>query len=81
MDAALLAGAHADGLTVLDVADRVGLGVFQGDEADDQVNFGALGQLLVLGDNVLEHFLVNFEEIVSLLKDHAEDLTASLGSG
>ena len=38
VDAALLAGAHADGLTVLDVADGVGLGVFQGDEADDQVN-------------------------------------------
>ena len=30
VDAGLLAGAHADGLAVLGVADRVGLGVFQG---------------------------------------------------
>ena len=32
VDAALLAGAHADGLSVLDIADGVGLGVFQGDQ-------------------------------------------------
>ena len=37
----LLSGADADGLSVLGIADRVGLGVFQGDQGNDQVAFGA----------------------------------------
>ena len=37
VDTALLSGADTDGLTILDVAYRVALGIFQGDEGDDQV--------------------------------------------
>ena len=37
VDAALLTGTHADGLAVLHVADAVGLGVLQHDQADDQI--------------------------------------------
>ena len=46
VDAALLTGSDTDGLSVLDVADRVALRIFQRDESDDQV-------ALSLGVNVL----------------------------
>ena len=76
MDAALLARAHADGLAVLHIAHGVGLGVFQGDERRHQVDFRAFGQLLVLGDDVIQVFLGNFQIISPLLKGHAIDSPA-----
>lgn len=54
VDTALLSGADTDGLTVLDVAYRVALGIFQGDEGDDQVTASLIGEGLVLGRDVLK---------------------------
>ena len=39
VDAALLAGTHADGLTIIGVAHAVGLGVLQGDEGNNESRF------------------------------------------
>ena len=83
VDAALLARAHADGLAVLHIAHGVGLGVFQGDERHHQVDFRAFGQLLVLGDDVIQQSsLVDFQIVSPLLKGDADRLSLrSTGSG
>ncbi len=81
VDAALLACAHTDGLAVFDVADGVGLGVLQGNQGDNHVDFSGVRQLLVLCDQIGQHLLVDLEEVVSLLKDDAEDMAALDGSG
>ena len=72
VDAALLTRAHADGLTVLDVADGVGLRVLERDEGDDHVDLRVLGQILVLRDDVREHVLIDHEIVASLLEGDAE---------
>ena len=72
VDAALLAGAHADGLAVLHVADGVGLGVLEGDEGHQHVPFGVVRQLLVVGDDVVQQRLVDGEVVAALLKGDAE---------
>ena len=72
MDAALLAGAHADGLAVFHVAHGVGLGVLQGDEGDNQIPLGLLGEGLVLGGQVFQQAPVDFQLVAALLKGDAE---------
>ena len=74
VDAALLACAHADGLTVLDVADGVGLGVFQRDEGDEHIALRTLGQVFVFGDDVVEQALVDFAVVAPLLEGDAENI-------
>ena len=76
VDAALLACAHADGHPVLHIAHRVGLGVLQGDEGEQHVVLGGLGQLLIGGDDVFQHGLADGQIVVALLKDNAEDAPA-----
>ena len=75
VDAALLAGTHADGLTACGVADTVGLGVFQGDKGNDQVPLLLLGHALVLGDPVGQHGVgVDGQLVAALLKGDAVHL-------
>ena len=81
VDAALLAGAYADGLSVLDVAHGVGLGVLKGDEGHDHIHLGLLGQVVVLGHDVGEQGLIDFEVVAALLEGDAEDVLVLLGSG
>ena len=72
--AALLARTDADGLAVLHVADAVGLGVFQHDQADDEVAALLVADDLVLGHNVLQHRLIgNVQVLTALLEGHAKD--------
>ena len=52
VDPALLARAHADNLTVLCIAHRVRLGVFQGDQGHDQIPLGLLRESLIGGRHV-----------------------------
>ena len=80
VDAALLSGAHADGLAVLYVAHGVGLRVLEGDEAHDHVDLRVLGDALVLGDDVSQQVLVDAEEVVALLEGDAKDVLR-LGGG
>ena len=74
VDAALLACAHADGLSVLDVADGVGLGVFERDEGKEHIALRTLGQAFIFGDDVLEQALIDFAVVVPLLKGDAENI-------
>ena len=81
VDAALLAGSHADGLAVLHIAHGVGLGILEGDEGHDHVDLGLLGQVLVLRDDVGEQVLVDLEVVAALLEGDAENVLVLLGSG
>ena len=54
MDAALLPGTDADGLAVLHVAHRIGLGVLQRDEGNHQVAACLGGERLVLRGHILK---------------------------
>ena len=70
MDTGLLASAYADYLSTLGVANRVGLGVFEGNQRNHQVDFGLFRQIFILGHHVPEHFAVDFQIIAALLKGH-----------
>ena len=73
MHAALLARADADGLAVLHVANTVGLGVFQHDQADDQIAALLVTDELVLSHDILQHRLVgDIQILAALFKGHAE---------
>ena len=77
----LLSGADADGLSVFHKADRVGLGVFQGNQGDLQISQSALRQILVLCHNVGQQGIVDGQLLSSLLKADAENLLVLQGSG
>ena len=81
MDAALLAGADADGLAVHRVAHGVGLGVFQGDQGDDQVPRGGIRQVLGLRHDIREQLPVDLKVVAALLEGDAEDLLGFLYFG
>ena len=76
VDSRLLTRAHADCLTVLNVADGIGLGVFQSNEGDDEVVLCRFGEVFVLGDDVAHHFVVNDKLVSALLEGHAVNLLA-----
>ena len=81
VDAALLAGTHADGLAAEGIAHAVGLGVLQGDEGNDQVALLIFGEGLVFGDHVLQPALVDLHVVAALLKGHTEHLLVLHRSG
>ena len=81
VDAALLAGPHADGLAVLHIAHRVGLGVLQRDEGDNQIPLGLGGESLVLGGQVFQQAFVDFQLIAALLEGDAEHVLVLDGGG
>mgnify|MGYP001064455127 CR=1 FL=1 len=77
VDTALLTCSDTDGLSVLNVAHRVALGVFQGDEAYDEVAFSLFGECLVLCWDVLEECrVVEFHIVASLLECYSVHLFA-----
>ena len=81
VDAALLARAHADGLAVLDIADRVGLGVLQRNQRHDHIERCRVGQVLVVGDDVVQHRAVDLQIVVALLEGHAKYVALLNGLG
>ena len=75
LPAALLAGAYAYGLSVLNVAYRVALRVLKGYEADDKVALSLGGERLVLRGYVVEQCrVVKAHLVASLLEGYAVDL-------
>ena len=75
VDAALLSGTDADGLSVGGVADAVRLGILQGDECDDEVAACLRRERLVLRGDVVEGLgVVEAYLVASLLEGDAEDL-------
>ena len=82
VDAALLSGTNADGLTVLDVANGVGLGVFQGNQGDDEVALSLWCEGLVLcGDVLKQGRVIQLDFITTLFKGYAEALLTLNGLG
>ena len=74
VNAALLPGTDADGLTILGIAHGIGLGVLEHDQCYHQVTLGFLRQVVILGHNILQQVFVNDEFVPSLLEGNAEDL-------
>ena len=81
MHAGLLAGADADGLAVHGEADGVGLGVFEGDERDDEIDGSVVGKFLVCSHDVGQQRAVDLKVVAALLEGDAEDLLGLLGIG
>ena len=79
MDAALLAGADADGLAAPDIADGVRLRVLERDKREEQVVHGALGEGLVRRNDVAEALAGDGQGVVALLKTDAEDVALLYG--
>ena len=52
VNTALLSCADSDRLPVLDVADGVGLGVFERDKRNDHVDLCLFRQIFIFGDNI-----------------------------
>ena len=73
VDARLLPGTDADGHAVFYVADGVGLGVFQGNEGDDEVPLSRFRNGLVLRRNVLQQIGRNLSFVSVLFKGDAVD--------
>ena len=73
MDAGLLASADADGHAVFDVADRIGLGIFQSDEGDHQIALSRCRDILVLRRDIFEEVRRNLGFIAFLFKGDAID--------
>ena len=81
MDAALLTGTDADGLSVLHIAHGVRLRVLQRNQANHQVAACIVGECLVLSGDVLEQGrVVEANLVASLLERDAEHLLALDGS-
>ena len=68
VDAALLARAHTDELSALGVAHRVGLGVFQRDQAQCQVPLLLVCQRPVPCDDIGERIVAELQLVAPLLK-------------
>ena len=82
MNAALLAGSDANGLTALDVAHRIRLGIFEGDEGDGEVAKGGGGQFFVLRGTLVEQMRIGKIHFVApLFEGDAEHLLAFDGIG
>ena len=73
VDSGLLTGTHAHCLAVIGKADGIGLGVFEGNEGDDQIDLCTFGQLLVFGNNVLKQLAADLKVVPTLLEGDAED--------
>ena len=82
VDTALLSGTDTDGLSVLHVADGVGLRIFQGDEGNHQVALGLGGEFLVgCGDILEESGIVETDFITALFEGDAITLFDFHGCG
>ena len=80
VDTTLLTGTNTDGLSVFDIADRVTLCIFQGDECNDQVALGISREYLVLSGDVLEQSgIIQLDLITSLFEGNAKHLLAFHG--
>ena len=68
MDSGLLARTDTDGLSVLYIADRIGLSVFQGDQGNFQVDQCGLRDLFIFGYNIRKQIAVNVQLVPPLLE-------------
>ena len=76
VDARLLSRSDADGLSALNVADGIGLGVFERDHRDGKIDFRLIGQLLLVRHNICKKVVVDDKLVAPLLKRNAVHLLA-----
>ena len=81
VDPALLARANADGLSILHIADGIGLGVLQCNKRHDKVPLGLVRQVLVSGGEILQQAAVYFQLVPALLEGNAEHVLMLDGGG
>ena len=74
VDSGLLSSTDTDCLTILDIADRIRLGIFQGNQRNQQVMLLVFRQVLVLCYDVFQHAFINFQVISALFKGYAKYL-------
>ena len=81
MNAGLLARAYTNDLSALGIANRVGLGVFEGNQRNYQIDFRLFRQILILCYDMFQHFAVDLQIVAALLKSHAVNLLVLNFSG
>ena len=74
MDAGLLARADADGLSVLHIADGIGLGILQGDQGDLHVDERRLRNVLFIRYHVGKQLFIHAQLVSPLLEGDAVHL-------
>ena len=74
VDSGLLSGADTDCLTVLYIAYRIGLCIFQRNQRNQKVSSICLRNFLVVCYNIGKHSIIDFQEIVTLFKGNTEYL-------
>ena len=73
--------ADADGLSLLHIADGIGLGVFQSDQGDLHIDQGGFWNVLILCYDMGEQILVDVQLVSPLFKSNAIHLLAFDGGG
>ena len=81
MDTGLLSGTDADGLTVLDIAYGIGLGILQSDQGDLHIDQGTLRDLLVHSHDIGQQVTIDVQLVTTLLKSDTIYLLVLDGSG
>ena len=81
VNAALLTRADANRLTVLGVADGVGLRVLEHNQRHNQVALGVLRQVVIRGHDVVQQIFINHKFIAPLLERDAKHLLVLNGRG
>ena len=76
MDPGLLSCPDTDGLSILYIADRVGLCIFQRDHGNGQVNLGCIWQILILRHDIIKEILADMQFVSALFKVDAIYLLA-----
>ena len=75
MDTALLAGTNTDSLTVLHIAYRIRLRIFQSDKGYHQITFRCFREILIPSRNIRKEFIsIQLYLITSLLKRDTKDI-------
>ena len=82
MNTALLAGTNTNGLTILNIAHAIALGVFQSNQGNYQVTTSLLGKGLVLcGDILKQSMICKIYLVATLFEGDTEAVLALDGSG
>ena len=68
----LLTCTDTDCLTVLNIAYRVGLGIFESNERNKQVDLCVFWQFFVLGNDIVEQLFVDLQVVSSLFKGNTD---------
>ncbi|CDA78812.1 putative uncharacterized protein [Clostridium sp. CAG:242] len=72
VNSGLLTSTDTNCLTILNIAYRVGLGIFKSNEGNEQVDLCVFWQFFVLGNDIVEQLFVDLQVVSSLFKGNTE---------